>query len=368
MTARCRRGRISSVPASLCLGLGLALALAACQEPEEASPRVRPVRTVIVQHTTDADPITLTGQIQSRDQVNLAFRVDGRLVERTVSTGSPVAPGQLVARIQGDDAEASLRAAKADLAAAQAGLAEAQSDEARQKQLLQKEIIASARYEQAERALASAQAQVEAAEAQATSAENNVGYTELQADSTGIVTATGAEPGEVVRAGQMIVQVAREGGKDAVFNVPAELIRTAPRDPLVNIVLADDPAITATGRVREVAPQADEATGTYLVKIELTEPPAAMRLGATVVGGISLSSTPVVRLPGTALTENASGPAVWVVDPASGTVASREVNVLRYDLDAVIISDGLADGEIVVVAGVHALRPGQEVRLLDESS
>ena len=357
-----------SAPASLVLALCAALAVAACQEREAASPQVRPVRTVTVQHTTDADPITLTGQIQSRDQVNLGFRVDGRLVERTVSVGSPVASGQLVARIQGDDAESSLRAARADLAAAQATLAQAESDEARQKQLLQKGIIANARYEQAEQALVSAQAQVEAAEAQLTSAENNVGYTELRADSTGIVTATGAEPGEVVRAGQMIVQVAREGGKDAVFNVPAELIRTAPRDPLVNIVLADDPAITATGRVREVAPQADEATGTYLVKIGLTEPPVAMRLGATVIGGISLSSAAVVRLPGTALTENEGGPAVWVVDPAAGTVSPRDVSVLRYDLDAVIISDGLADGDIVVVAGVHALRPGQEVRLLDDSS
>jgi multidrug efflux pump subunit AcrA (membrane-fusion protein) len=93
-----------------------------------------------------------------------------------------------------------------------------------------------------------------------------------------------------------------------------------------------------------------------------------MRLGATVVGSISLSTEPVVRLPGTALTEIDGGAAVWVVDPTAMTVSARQVSVLRYDAEAVIIDDGLADGEVVVTAGVHALRPGQEVRLLDGSS
>jgi RND family efflux transporter MFP subunit len=345
-----------------------ALALAACQQEAEQSAPVRPVRAVVVQHTTDADPITLTGQIQSRDQANLAFRIDGRLVERTVSVGSLVSIGQIVARLEEDDAENALRSARANLSAAEAVLAQAQADEGRQKELLTKGIIAAARYEQAQQALQSAQAQVEAAEAQLESAEDTLSYTELSSDSAGTVTATGAEAGEVVRAGQMIVQVARESGKDAVFNVPAELIRNAPREPVVTVSLADDPGITATGQVREVAPQADATTGTYVVKVSLVDPPQSMRLGATVVGSISLSTEPVVRLPGTALTEIDGGAAVWVVDPTAMTVSARQVSVLRYDAEAVIIDDGLADGEVVVTAGVHALRPGQEVRLLDGSS
>jgi RND family efflux transporter MFP subunit len=344
------------------------LVLGACQEETVQSSPVRPVRTVTVQHTTDSDPITLTGLIQSRDQVNLAFRIDGRLVERTVSVGSRVTPGEIVARLQADDAENALRTARANLSAAQATFAQAEADEARQKELLTKGIIAAARYEQAEQALQSARAQVEVAEAQLQSAEDTLGYTELRTDSDGTVTATGAETGEVVRAGQMVVQLARESGKDAVFNVPAQLIRNAPRDPVVTVSLADDPGITATGHVREVAPQADVTTGTYVVKVSLVEPPESMRLGATVVGSVSLSSAPVVRLPGTALTEIDGDAAVWVVDPAEMTVSARQVSVLRYDAEAAIIDDGLTDGEVVVTAGVHALRPGQEVRLLDRRS
>ena len=76
-----------------------------------------------------------------------------------------------------------------------------------------------------------AQAQVEAAEAQLEAAHDQVSFTELKADAEGVVTAVGAESGEVVQAGQMIVRLAREGGRDAVFDVPAQLLRSAPSDP-----------------------------------------------------------------------------------------------------------------------------------------
>ena len=140
----------------------------------------------------------------------------------------------------------------------------------------------------------------------------------------GAVTAVGAEPGEVVQAGQMIVQLARQGGRDAVFDVPEQLIRTGPRDPLVRDRPHQRPAACrATGRVREVAPQADAATRTFQVKVGIIDPPEAMRLGSTVTGRIKLSAPPGVELPASALTEANGRPAVWVVDPQSQTVSLR---------------------------------------------
>ena len=87
------------------------------------------------------------------------------------------------------------------------------------------------------------------------------------------MTAVGAEPGEVVQAGQMIVRLARHGGRDAIFDVPAQVLRTAPADRAVDVHLADDPSVTATGRVREISPQADPVTRTFQVKVGLTDPP-----------------------------------------------------------------------------------------------
>ena len=68
-------------------------------------------------------------------------------------------------------------------------------------------------------------------------------FTELKADASGVITAVAAEPGEVVQAGRTIVQVARDGGRDAVFDVPASILRTAPGDTEVTVSLADDPRV-----------------------------------------------------------------------------------------------------------------------------
>ena len=117
-------------------------------------------------------------------------------------------------------------------------------------------------------------------------------------------------------------------------------------------------------RVREVAPQADPATRTFQVKVGLTKPPEAMRLGATVTGTIQLGSAPAIEVPASALTEASGRPAVWLVDPTSQTVSLRNIDVARYEPNTVVVSQGLEAGEIVVTAGVQALRPGQKVRLL----
>jgi RND family efflux transporter MFP subunit len=162
----------------------------------------------------------------------------------------------------------------------------------------------------------------------------------------------------------MVVQLAQQGGRDAVFDVPEELIRTGPRDPLVELALTNDPQVGATGRVREVSPQADPATRAFQVKVGIINPPEGMRLGSTVTGRIKLSAPPGVQVPASALTEASGRPAVWVVDPQSQTVSLRNVDIMRHDAASVVISHGVETGELVVTAGVQTLHPGQKVRLL----
>jgi membrane fusion protein, multidrug efflux system len=166
----------------------------------------------------------------------------------------------------------------------------------------------------------------------------------------------------------MIVRVARSDGRDAVFDVPGQLLRSAPSDPEILVNLTDDPTVTAHGRVREVAPEADPVTRTFEVKVGLIDAPPAMRLGATVTGRLEIASTPTIEIPATALTRANQQPAVWVVDPSSHTVSIRMVEVQRFDQAYVAISQGLDTGDIVVTAGVQALHPGQKVRLLGTKS
>jgi RND family efflux transporter MFP subunit len=341
------------------------LFLSACDEPVPPAPQIRHVRTMVVARRVVSEPIVLTGQVKAQDEVTLSFRIDGKLVERTVAPGEKITTGQLIGRIDAQNEQNALEAANADIAAAQAALGQAEKLEARQAELLKRGITSRALYDQALQQFQTAQAQLESAQARSRTARNRLMFTELRAEIGGTVTAKGAESGEVVRAGQMIIRVAREDRKDAVFDVPAQLpsSRRIPWDSIVQVTRVDNPTIKATGHVREVSPQPDPVTRLFPVKIGLHNPPPEFALGVTVTGAISLDTPPVMIVPLTAIIESDNKPSVWVVDPANNAVALRPVEIMRYDPSAVIISGGLQEGEVVVTAGVHMLYPGQKVKL-----
>jgi RND family efflux transporter MFP subunit len=347
----------------------VALVLASCKPATKVeAPEIRPVRTVIAAKGEAAETVVLTGHIQADDEPALAFRISGRVIERPVNIGDRVKAGQVLAKLDPETELSALRSAESALTAAQGQLNYARGDFERQRQLLANGHTPRARFDQSQKALQNAQSQVDDAEARLEIARDRVSWTTLTADAEGTVTARGAEPGEVVQAGQMIVRLARQGGRDAVFDVPAQLLRSAPSDSEITVRLTDDPAVVATGRVREVAAQADPATRTFEVKVGLSDPPEAMRLGATVTGSVKMASEPVIAIPASALTEINRLPAVWIVDSKNLTVSMRNVELLRHDPGTVVIAQGLQTGDIVVTAGVQALHPGQKVRFLGSSS
>jgi RND family efflux transporter MFP subunit len=308
------------------------------------------------------------GHIRAQEEINLAFRIDGKLVERRVNVGDRISSGQLIARLEPQNEQNALRAAEAELAMATAALSQALKMEAREKDLFSRGFRTRVQYGQALQQLQSAESQVDSARARLNAARDRVGYTELRADIPALVIAKGAEPGEVIRAGQMVVLLAADGRKDAVFEVPAKLLLQdgIPNDPIVEVTLADNDSIRAEGRVREVTPQADSSTRTFPIRVSLVNPPQAMYLGATVKGAISLSSERVVEIPSSAIMEDSGKPAVWIADPIKKTVSLRVIGLVRYETQTAIVADGLKDGELVVTSGAQLLRPGQPVTLLQD--
>ncbi len=340
-------------------------ALVACQPAEQkAAPEIRPVRVVTVESGNGGDSVSLTGRVQAESEVNLAFRIDGRMISRAVSVGDTVTAGQEIARLNPENEENGLRAAEATLQGARGQLIEARANEERNRSLLAQNFISKAAFDRITQVATSAQAQVDAAQAQVGIARNRLGYTRLLADAGGVVTAVGAEPGEVVQGGRMVVQVARKDGRDAVFDVSARIKDIAPANPEITVTLATDTTVTAKGRVREVSPRADPTTGTFAVRIGLIDPPAAMRLGTTVTGRMPVGAPQGIEIPASALVRAEGRSAVWVVDPQALTVSLRTIEVGASDPAKVQVAAGLNLGEIVVAAGVQALRPGQKVRLL----
>jgi RND family efflux transporter MFP subunit len=286
------------------------------------------------------------------------------MIERKVGVGDRVEAGQLLARLEPQNEVNALRSEQANLAAAQARLTEARNRFERLETLLGQGWTTRALYDQAEKELRTAEAQVDSAEARLQAAHDLVSFTELEADAPGIVTETGAQSGEVVQAGQMILRLARQDGRDAVFDIPAQVLRSVPADSEIKVQLANDPKVQATGRVREVSPQADPVTRTFEVKVGLDNPPEAMRLGASVTGSVQIQAGPLIEVPASALTKVNQQPAVWIVDLSSQTVSLRNVDVARFDPATVTISHGLDSGEVIVTAGVQALYPGQKIRIL----
>jgi RND family efflux transporter MFP subunit len=340
------------------------LAVAACgKEEKAAAPQIRPVRTVTVEPRQGGETLSLTGEIQPRYQADIGFRVEGKILERPVDVGTDVKKGDLLARLDPQQYRQSVEIAKSDVAAAEAEVTRSEAQEYRKSELLKNGHTTRVEFDIAVRAHKTALATRDAARAKLVQATENLDYTELRADQDGIVTAVGADAGQVVGAGQMVVRLAKPGEREAVFNVGEAHLVNPQKDPTVTVKLVSDPAITTQGKVRYVSPQADPATRTYTVRVGLPDAPPQMRLGATVIGSVTINAAQIISLPNTALFDQGGKPAVWLVG-SDGTIALKQIAVARYGDDSFVVGSGLAKGEIVVTGGVQKLVPGEKVRLM----
>jgi membrane fusion protein, multidrug efflux system len=363
----CRRqahARLGNAACSLMAvaAVGCASILAGCSDPAAPAPAL--VRVAVTEaHTTEFSPtVTLTGAIKARIETDLSFRVSGKIIERKVDVGDHVTPDEVLARLDPRQEEANLASAKAGVQSAQAQLTEAQSDFDRQNDLLQSGFTTRPIYDRAEQTLRSAQALLDSANAQLASAQDQLSYTVLKADVPGVITARYVETGQVVAQANAVLTLARDGARDAEFDVHETIFAQAGRGP-VQVALVSNPSVTATGEVREVSPAVDAATGTVRVKVALNHLPLQMTLGASVTGSGHLKARRAILLPSSALFELAGKPAVWVVDPVSSTVSLKPIVVDRYAARGAAVTGGLNEGELVVTAGLQFLRPGQKVAI-----
>src|ERR1700732_336976 len=344
--------------------LVLLLAWAACKKEEKAAaPDIRPVRAVTVEPSEGGETVSLTGEIQARYQADIGFRVNGKIIERPVDVGTQVKKGDLLARLDPQQYRQEFEVAKAEVATAEAEETRSEAQEWRQRELLKNGNTTRVQYDQALKTFKTAQAQLDSARARQVQASENLDYTDLKADNDGVITTVGADPGQVVSAGQMVVRLAQPGEREAVFNIAEGAFKSPPKDPTVTVHLVNNPEIETTGKVRYVSPQADPATRTYTVRVSLPDAPPDMRLGANVVGTVTLDQGQTVSIPGSALFQKGGKPAVWRVEKDS-TVQLKPITVQRYQGDSVVVGDGLAQGGVVVTAGVQKLLPGQKVALM----
>lgn len=355
MTRRSTRWALVAVP----------LALSACKKEEPAAV-VRPVLTTVVALQTSR-VLGFAGTVEPQYHASLGFQVMGRIITRDVKVGDLVVKAQQLAALDPTVLEFAMRSAQADLSNAQAQLGNATATEARQRILFEQNTTSSAQYELVQQAREAAAAAVTRARANLAKAEKQLGYAQLRAEFDGVVVAVDAEVGQVVSPGQTVITVARPDVREAVVDVSEDVNGSLQPGALFDLALQIDSGIKTTGRVREIAPQADSSTGTRRVRITLDNPPGMFRLGTTVTATLTAKIAPQIELPVSALMEKDGKSMVWVVDPATNKVALRDVRIAGRTDRAVRIADGLAPGTQVVIAGVNSLVPGQLVKISERA-
>jgi RND family efflux transporter MFP subunit len=340
-------------------------ALVSCSDEKkaEAPEVVRPVKVAEIGPPDAGRKLIYSGSIKARTEMNLGFRVSGKITERLVDVGDRVAQGAALARIDDVDYKLSLDSANANLASAQKQAEITEIALKRAQTLRDKNVSSQADLDQATLSRDQAIATRQSAEASLDQAKNQVVYTELKADRPGIVTAVSADVGQVVASGSAVLTVAVDGSKEVLIAVPENDVAQFKPGKAVKASFWSSDNLVLDGKVREVAGSADQQSRTFAVKVALPEDPRVLLgMTATITAALD-NSQPAYSVPLAALAKKGDQSVVWVVDKQKGTVSARPVTVADFSDDGVRISKGLSTGDLVVSAGTQFMKEDMKVRL-----
>lgn len=341
--------------------------VAGCGEKAAAPEPIRPVLSIVVS-PPGTDTTGVVGTVQPRYQTDYGFRILGRLIARPVNVGDSVAKGQSLAAIDATPAELAVRSSQGALTTAQGALVNATGTVNRQRTLIETGANTQATLDAAEQSYAAAEAGVVRAQSDLAKAREQLGYTKRSADYAGVVASVGAQVGQIVAPGQTVVTVARPDVREAVIDVAVDLASRLQIGMPLTVTLQLDPRIHAEGKVREIGPQSDSLTRLSRVRVTLESPPDTFRLGSTITAYIPGNAQRGFRLPATAILTKDGKSSVWIVDPGTKSVATREVAVVANADGSVTVTSGIDAGMRVVTAGVHFLKEGQKVRFEKEDA
>lgn len=342
-------------------GLTAALIAGWSSKPVVKDPRLLPPRVEVFKvQAAGSSSRTFTGIVAARVQSDLGFRVGGKILERSVNMGQRVQKGQILMRLDPVDLKLSLAAQQANVEAARAKYTQTKADEARYAALVKSGAVSRQEYDQARAALDSAKAQLDAAEAQAKVSGNSSEYAVLLADADGVIVRTLSEPGQVVAAGQAVIQLAHDGPREALINLPEGVRPDLGTSASAKLYGQEQ---THQARLRELSEAADPASRTFEARYVLEGEAASTPLGSTVTVTLLTkqnSGNPSVFLPVGAIHDRGNGPGIWIVDDKS-EVKFRAVRIASIGQEEVIVCGGVQAGEKVVALGAHLLHEGQVV-------
>jgi RND family efflux transporter MFP subunit len=360
-----RKYRVPAAWRSLVAAIGAALTLAACQAETAPAPKLeRPVQVQRVAFETGAMAREFVGVVRARYETDLGFRVAGKIVTRVVNVGDRVRVGDVIAQLDARDLQLQVESAEAELAAATSNLTQAAADLQRYTTLKERGFAAVADFDRKQAANDEAEGRVTRAKRSLDLARNQLAYAELKSDADGVVTATLAEPGQVVAVGQAVARLAHRGEKEAVVSLPETWLGEA-QQAKASVRLWSDRTRKFQARLRELSPQADQATRTFAARFTILNADDGVAFGMTATVVLERErETPVARVPLAAVLNRGTGPTVYVVDD-NGALALRPVTVASFTGDAALVTGGIDNGERIVTLGVQTLEAGLRVRTIE---
>jgi multidrug efflux system membrane fusion protein len=338
--------------------------LAGCQGTQ-ADQAPLPSAVVVTAETAPAEgEQDYAAHTEARNANDLAFRVAGKVIERRVHPGDTVHKGQILARLDAADAQWQLNDAAAGLAGAEHRLQFAQQQLQRDQAQAALKLIATAQLEQSQNNLAQARAARDQASSQWQLHKRTLDYQLLRADQDGVISGEMVDTGAVVSAGQAVYRLNWNGANDVIIDVPPGDIGRIKAGQQAEVRLTDRPAQPALrAQVREIAAQADALSGSFRVKLGLSQAYSGMVPGLSARARLlSGQASTLIKIPASALFHQGNRPAVWVLHPNTHTLALRPVTPARYEENAVILAAGLQQGEQIVAAGTHTVYAGEKIR------
>ena len=327
--------------------------------------------------------LNASGYVAAQRKAAVASKITGRLISLSVEEGSRVKAGEVIARLEDEDARAArdqaaanLKSARADTAQMRAELQDADLNYSRKKQLLQRDVIsraeydtAEARYLRARAAVAAAEAREKSAEAALKGAETSLGYALIRAPFDAVVLTKNADIGDIVtplgaaaNAKAAVVTIADLNSLQVEADVSESSLALVKTGQPCEIQLDALPDLRFRGVVHMIVPTADRTKATILVKVRFVDlDPRILPEMSAKVAFLSRLPKPEEQRLRTAVNDSAlvKRAGLFVAFKIEGDRV-RETPVEKGETfgDLVEVTAGLKTGDRVVLTPSTRLRDG----------
>ncbi len=359
------------------LARGAAVMLLACvaavpghaQAPATPSGDSPPVTTVQARRQDVPEYVSGIGNVQAYRQVLVRARVDGNLDSIAFHEGQEVHPGDLLAQIDPRPYAASLAQAQAKRASDQAQIDNAHRDLQRYQSLVRTNVASRQQVDTQQATVQQDQANIQGDDAQIATAALNLSFCRIVAPIEGVVGLRLIDIGNLIHATDStgIVSITQVHPISLVFTLPQERLPEVRQTmqaglPEVDAMSQNGRQVLSRGKLVTINNQIDQQTGTIELKAEFPNSDNRLWPGQFASGRVLLQTAKnVVTLPTQAVQHGPDGLYVYAVKPDS-TVEKHDVKIGYQDEGTTIVTDGVTDGETVILDGQLRVQPGMKVK------